>query len=97
MKSIITIIAAFAVSAAFATAAEVEKKAGNDGDKKGPDVEKIFAKKDANSDGSISKEEFKAGGKDAAKAEKVFARKDKDGDGKISKDEFAAGRGRKKK
>jgi Ca2+-binding EF-hand superfamily protein len=44
-------------------------------------------KRDANNDGSISKEEFLAGAKDAARAEKIFAKLDRNGDGAISKDD----------
>ena len=42
---------------------------------------KMFDKKDANSDGVISKAEF------VAHAEKKFAKMDSDGNGKITKDE----------
>ena len=64
------------------------------------DPAKVFAKLDANSDGSISKEEFLASPgakKDAAKAEESFAKKDKDKDGKLSKEEFTAAPKKKKK
>jgi hypothetical protein len=104
MKRILSIAAALAVSAAFIQAADDAKKPADpaapaekkpEGDKPKADPDKAFAKKDANSDGSISKEEFVAGAKDAAKAETAFAKRDKDGDGKISKEEFA-GKGPKK-
>lgn len=61
--------------------------------KKAPDPGKIFARKDANSDGSLTLEEFKTGLKDKAleNAEKRFRKIDADGDGKLSLDEFKAG------
>jgi Ca2+-binding EF-hand superfamily protein len=64
-----------------------------DGDKKGPNPEKVFQKKDANGDGSLSLEEFKAGmpEKALAKADTRFKRLDANGDGKLSLDEFKAG------
>jgi Ca2+-binding EF-hand superfamily protein len=67
-----------------------------------PDPAKAFKKKDADSDGFLSKEEFTKGAKDAAKAETAFGKRDKDGDGKISMEEFAPkpkgkGKGKKQK
>jgi hypothetical protein len=101
MKRIITTFAALALSAAFTIAADEAKKpedakpADQPAAKKA-DPEKAFGKKDKNSDGSLSKEEFLAGAKDATRAEKAFGRKDKDSDGKLSKEEFAAQPERKK-
>lgn len=62
-------------------------------EKKAPDPEKIFAKKDANGDGSLTLDEFKTGLKDKAleTADKRFKRLDSDGDGKVTLDEFKAG------
>jgi hypothetical protein len=65
-------------------------------DKPKMDPEKAFARKDANGDGKLSKEEFMAKQKDAEKAEKSFKNKDKDESGDLSKEEFAAP-GKKKK
>ena len=67
-------------------------------DKKAPDPAKAFAKKDANSDGSLTLDEFKAGLKDKAleTADKRFKRIDSNGDGKVSLDEFKAGMPAKK-
>ncbi len=64
------------------------------------DPAKVFKKKDADSDGFLSKEEFTKGAKDAAKAETAFGKRDKDGDGKLSMEEFAPkpkGKGKKQK
>jgi len=88
MKSIATLLAllAFAGIALDASAQEKKKQ----------DPEKVFAKKDANGDGKLSKEEFAKGAKDAAMAEKAFGAKDKDKDGSLSKEEFAAAPKKKK-
>lgn len=88
MKTLITTLAAFAVAASFSFAADPAKPKA--------DPEKVFAKKDANSDKSLSLDEFKAGAKDATKAEAQFKAKDKDGDGKVSLEEFKAQGGKKK-
>jgi len=64
-----------------------------DGDKKAPNPEKVFQKKDANSDGSLSLEEFKAGMPEKAltRADARFKKLDANSDGKLSLDEFKAG------
>jgi len=62
-------------------------------EKKAPDPEKIFAKRDANGDGSLTLDEFKTGLKDKAleSADKRFKRLDSNSDSKVSLDEFKAG------
>ncbi|MES2594825.1 MAG: EF-hand domain-containing protein [Verrucomicrobiota bacterium] len=92
MKVITTILSVLAI-ASFVNAADEGAK------KPKMDPEKAFAKIDANSDGSVSKEEYLASPqakKDSAKAEASFAKKDKDSDGKLTKEEFTA-MGKKKK
>lgn len=61
--------------------------------KKPVDPQKVFSRKDANSDGSLSLEEYKTGLKPevADKADKRFKKIDTNGDGKLSFDEFKAG------
>jgi Ca2+-binding EF-hand superfamily protein len=93
MKFIITALTAIAVCAMVATAGEGKKG----GDKPKGDPAAFFKKMDANGDGCLSLDEFKAKAKDAAKAEVTFKAKDKDGDGKLTVDEFKAGGGKKKK
>ena len=82
-----TSIAAAVSAALFLPAASAAEA------KKAPDPEKIFAKKDANSDGSLTLEEFKTGLKDKAleNADKRFRKIDTNGDSKLSLDEFKAG------
>lgn len=80
------------VSASFTFAADTAKpgKPADGAAKPKPDLAAVFAKKDTNGDGKLSKEEFTAKAKDAAKAEKQFAARDKDKDGSVSKEEFTA-------
>ena len=62
-------------------------------DKPKADPAKAFAKIDANSDGSVTKEEFVAsprGQKDPEKAAKKFTKMDADANGSVSLDEFKA-------
>ena len=62
-------------------------------EKKPVDPQKVFTRKDTNSDGSLSLEEYKAGMKpeQVDKADKRFKKIDTDGDGKLSFEEFKAG------
>jgi Ca2+-binding EF-hand superfamily protein len=93
MKLITTILTTLAFATVISYGADEAKKT----DKPKQDPEKVFAKKDANGDGKLSKEEFLKDAKDAAKSEKGFAAKDKDGDGSLSKEEFTAAPKKKKK
>ncbi|HEY1081078.1 MAG TPA: hypothetical protein VGE29_02390 [Prosthecobacter sp.] len=92
MKAITTILSVLALASFTLNAAE-----GDAAKKPKMDPEKAFAKKDANGDGKLSKEEFTKGAKDATKAEAAFTNKDKDKDGSLTKEEFAAGPKKKKK
>lgn len=66
-------------------------------DKPKADPEATFMKKDADSDGKISKEEFTKKTKDQAKAEAAFTAKDTDKNGSLSKEEFMAKKAKKAK
>lgn len=89
MKSIITLLTIAGIASVSFGADDAGKGKGEKGKGKG-DPAAFFAKKDANGDGKLSKEEFTKGAKDAAKAEAQFAAKDKDKDGSVSKEEFMA-------
>ncbi|MFZ4731464.1 MAG: EF-hand domain-containing protein [Pirellulales bacterium] len=62
-------------------------------DKKAPDPEKTFMRKDTDSDGFLSIDEFKAKLKDKQleNADKRFGRLDTNSDKKLSLEEFKAG------
>jgi Ca2+-binding EF-hand superfamily protein len=64
-----------------------------EGEKKRPDPEQIFKKKDTNGDAALSLEEYKAGMPEKAltRADERFKKLDSSGDGKLSLDEFKAG------
>ena len=73
----------------FAPAASMAQEA-----KPKMDPEKVFKKRDADGDGSISEEEFLAPAKEDKQKEmmkKRFGKIDTNGDGKLSLDEFKAG------
>jgi len=97
MKVITSLLAILALSAVTSFAAEGDAPKKPD-DKGKPKLtpEELFAKKDADKDGKISKEEFLKGSKDAAKSEASFTKKDTDKDGFLSKEEFTAAPKKKK-
>lgn len=109
MKSITSIFAALALGTTLATAADEKPAAPAAGDAKPAagaeakpkrDPAEVFKKLDANGDGKVSLEEFKAGPagkKDPAKAEEIFKKKDKDNDGSLTLEEFSAPGGKKNK
>lgn len=63
------------------------------GEKKAPNPERMFARRDANRDGSLTLSEFKTGMKDKAleRADRRFQKLDANGDGKVTLEEFKAG------
>jgi len=97
MKHLITTLGAlaFAGSLAFAEDKPAAPPPGGPGGRERPNPEEAFKKLDANSDKSVSLEEFKAGPRgqrDPARAEEVFKKMDKDSDGKLTLEEFKAAR-----
>jgi Ca2+-binding EF-hand superfamily protein len=85
---VVRVVAVCAVVACWMTPA-----LSAEGEKKAPNPEKVFAKKDANSDGSLTLEEFKTGLKDKAldNADKRFKKLDSNSDSKLTLEEFKAG------
>jgi hypothetical protein len=84
MKTILTLAALF-LSASLVSAADKPGKG---------DPEAAFKKLDANTDASVSKEEYlasKKAQKDTAKATKHFEKLDANKDGKLTKEEYVAG------
>ena len=106
MKAIITTFGVLALAASLAIAQDKPPggkppggrpggPGGPEGEHKRPSPEEVFKKLDANSDGAISLDEFKAGPRaqqDPSKAEEHFKKIDKDGNGSVNLDEFKAGR-----
>lgn len=107
MKKLTTILAALALGSSLSIAADEKKPdaaadkpaAGAAAEKPKRDPAVVFGKLDANSDKSVTLEEFKAGMPklDAAKAEQQFSKRDANSDGKLSQEEFSAGGGKKAK
>lgn len=98
MKRIITAIAALAISAVFAQAADAPADAKKpEGEKKKGNPEEMW-KKIAGDKESVTKEEFSSHAKKPeakTKAEETFDKKDTNKDGKLTKEEFLA-HGKKK-
>ena len=91
MKSIIKVFAVIILCAAVAGAAEKGKKKTTEKTTTEDPAKKDFKQCDANHDGFISLDEWKAAGKsDSTKTETLFKAKDKNKDGKLSRDEFMA-------
>ncbi len=98
MKAIITTFGVLALAASLSIAEDKPaggRPGGPGGEGKRPNPEEIFKKLDANSDGAISLDEFKAGPRaqqDPAKAEEIFKKIDADSNGSVSLEEFKAHR-----
>jgi Ca2+-binding EF-hand superfamily protein len=97
---ITAVLFALIVTASVSFAADEKKPAEGakpaEAAKPKQDPAAVFAKKDKDGNGKVTKEEFLDKAKDAAKAEKQFAAKDKDKDGSLTKEEFTAAGGKKK-
>ncbi len=98
MRHIIAILTTLAAAASLPLAQEAapkDKQAPAGGEKRQrPKSEEIFRKMDANSNGTLSLEEFKAGRmdpRDPAKAEEIFKKMDTNTDKKVTLEEFKAG------
>ncbi len=84
------LLAAFVLSCGMSGLAAAEEKKPEE---KKPDLEMSFKKRDKNSDGFLTEEEFIGKQTEAEKVEKIkksFAAKDKDSDKKLSLEEFKA-------
>ena len=98
MKKITLLLTIAAAGASFAIAQEPPPTEGGDrpkGERKRPSPEETFKRLDADSNGSLSLEEFKANPraqKDPAGSEARFKEMDKDSNGSLSAEEFKAGR-----
>ena len=96
MKILITAITAASFAVTIAPAQDKPPgppPGGGRGNRHNP--EEVFKKLDANADGNVSLDEFKAGPrapKEADKAQEIFSKIDKDGNGSINLEEFKAHR-----
>jgi hypothetical protein len=89
MKTCIQLLGILALATSLSYGQDTPKK----GDKKAPAPAKVFKKLDANTDGAVSLEEFKASPraqKNPAKAEEIFKKIDTDSSGAINLEEFKA-------
>jgi len=103
MKTCIQTLSIMALAASFSFAEEAPK--GPEKPKR-PNPEKLFAKIDTDSSGSLSLDEFKAspmGKRNEAKAEEIYKKMDKDSADGVSLEEFKShtpgkgkGKGKKK-
>ena len=95
MKRLLAVACLFGLLASLVGQAAAEDKKP---EKKAPDPEAVFKKMDADADGKVSLEEFKANkkGKALENAEKQFTRIDKNSDKSVDLEEFKASRAPKK-
>lgn len=97
MKTYLHIIGAMAIASSLTMAEDAPKgpkKHGKEG-KERPNPEVIFKKLDADGNGSVNLEEFKASARakeNPEKAEEIFKKIDKDGNGELSLEEFKSHR-----
>jgi hypothetical protein len=100
MKTTLSMISVLAVATSLTFAQDAPKGAKGEKPGKGhPNPEEIFKKLDADSNGSVNLDEFKAGPRAQAnpeKAEEMFKKIDKDGNGELSLEEFKGHRPPKK-
>jgi len=87
--SLATVVAITLMGSALCQAQDAPKKA--------PNPQQKFEKLDADKNGSVSSDEFKANAKDPAKAEKQFAKIDADKNGSVSLEEWSAKSAKPKK
>jgi len=91
MKICIHTLGIMAIAASLSYGQDAPEKAEH----KRPDPERVFKKLDANTDGSVSLEEFKASPraqKNPEKAGEIFKKIDTDSNGSLSLEEFKAHR-----